>query len=107
MPPLCLADYSQPATQSYGAYPAPPGQGYSQQTSQPYSQQSYSGYGQSADTSAYGQNSYSSSYGQNQSSKYQSLLIQLHSVFWETWDICGLFWQVDTGEAFHIHRGLE
>lgn len=54
---------------SYGAYPTPPGQGYSQQSSQPYGQQSYSGYSQSTDTSAYGQNSYSSSYGQTQSSK--------------------------------------
>uniref|UniRef100_A0A8B9MMP4 RNA-binding protein FUS n=1 Tax=Accipiter nisus TaxID=211598 RepID=A0A8B9MMP4_9AVES len=62
------ADYSQTATQSYGAYPTPPGQGYSQQSSQPYGQQSYSGYSQSTDTSAYGQNSYSSSYGQTQSS---------------------------------------
>uniref|UniRef100_A0A8C8ADM4 FUS RNA binding protein n=1 Tax=Otus sunia TaxID=257818 RepID=A0A8C8ADM4_9STRI len=53
---------------SYGAYPTPPGQGYSQQGSQPYGQQSYSGYSQSTDTSAYGQNSYSSSYGQTQSS---------------------------------------
>lgn len=53
---------------SYGAYPTPPGQGYSQQSSQPYGQQSYSGYSQSADTSAYSQNSYSSSYGQTQSS---------------------------------------
>uniref|UniRef100_A0A8B9PSZ3 FUS RNA binding protein n=1 Tax=Apteryx owenii TaxID=8824 RepID=A0A8B9PSZ3_APTOW len=65
-----LADYSQTATQSYGAYPTPPGQGYSQQSSQPYGQQSYSGYSQSTDTSGYGQNSYSSSYGQTQSSGY-------------------------------------
>uniref|UniRef100_A0A8V0X5U9 Uncharacterized protein n=1 Tax=Gallus gallus TaxID=9031 RepID=A0A8V0X5U9_CHICK len=65
-------DYSQTATQSYGAYPAPPTQGYSQQSSQPYGQQSYSGYSQPADGAAYSQSSYSSSYGQAQSSRHRS-----------------------------------
>ncbi|XP_041273230.1 RNA-binding protein FUS-like [Onychostruthus taczanowskii] len=59
-------DYSQTATQSYGAYPAPPSQSYSQGGGQGYSQQSYGGYGQSSD-SGYGQGGYSSSYGQSQS----------------------------------------
>ncbi|XP_032940429.1 RNA-binding protein FUS isoform X2 [Catharus ustulatus] len=59
-------DYSQTATQSYGAYPAPPSQSYSQGGGQGYSQQSYGGYGQSSDT-GYGQGGYSSSYGQSQS----------------------------------------
>uniref|UniRef100_A0A669QGC2 RNA-binding protein FUS n=1 Tax=Phasianus colchicus TaxID=9054 RepID=A0A669QGC2_PHACC len=54
--------------QRYGAYPAPPTQGYSQQSSQPYGQQSYSSYSQPADGAAYSQSSYSSSYGQAQSS---------------------------------------
>uniref|UniRef100_A0A5F4WGI4 Integrin subunit alpha X n=1 Tax=Callithrix jacchus TaxID=9483 RepID=A0A5F4WGI4_CALJA len=64
------ANYTQQATQSYGAYPTQPGQGYSQQSSQPYGQQSYSGYGQSTDTSGYGQGSYGSSYGQTQNTGY-------------------------------------
>ncbi|KAM6288805.1 LOW QUALITY PROTEIN: uncharacterized protein AAHN32_013806 [Aegotheles albertisi] len=59
-------NYSQTATQSYGAYPAPAGQGYGQGSSQGYGQQSYSGYSPAPDSSGYGQNSYSSSYGQAQ-----------------------------------------
>ncbi|ELV13264.1 Pericentrin [Tupaia chinensis] len=61
-------DDTQQSTQSYGTYPTQPGQRYSQQSSQPYGQQSYSGDGQSADTSGYGQSSYSSSYGQTPNS---------------------------------------
>ncbi|KAH0501569.1 RNA-binding protein FUS [Microtus ochrogaster] len=50
------------------------GRGYSQQSNQPYGQQSYSGYGQSADTSGYGQSSYGSSYGQTQNTGYVTQL---------------------------------
>lgn len=71
---LCCPDrwFSPFPLCSYGAYPTQPGQGYSQQSSQPYGQQSYGGYSQSGDTSGYGQ-SYGS-YGQTQNSESESLL---------------------------------
>lgn len=47
-------DDTQQATKNYGAYPMQPRQSSSQQSNQPYAQQSYSGYIQSVGTSGYG-----------------------------------------------------
>ncbi|KAG5832015.1 hypothetical protein ANANG_G00286630 [Anguilla anguilla] len=71
---MFVSDYSQTASQGYGAYGGQAGQGYSQPASQGYSQQGYGGYSQGtgSNSATYSQGGYGSSYGQSHSGGYGS-----------------------------------